>query len=369
MEWVDIKQFPYLALDRKVEEDIFSGAGHLLLRKGMILTTHHVAQLLQHDIRKIRLGESTSVLEQMTGKLGEKHQTFLALYQKQYESLRPVFEAAENNELLPLEEPLVLFEDLIEEALNGINLLEVLQQMQGHSEYTLRHSIHVGLISSLIAQLQNFSKEHVLEIGKSGLMHDIGKLKISNDIIQKPGALTNEEFTEIKKHPEKGYDLLQTNPVVSEMMLLGALEHHERIDGSGYPHRKKGEKLSETGRIVAIADVFDAISSDRSYKRKRSPLTALKVISDDIFAGRLSSKLGMPFVGHMLSSYTGSYAYLSDGRIGQIIQIPLENMEHPMLYVEGKMLSAEESKEVEIIDFADARSKKMYLEKERAEAF
>lgn len=354
MEWINVRERPHTALDRKLAEDVYSDEGILLMRENTVVTNKHVSRLIKLGITKLPLDGYASILEQLDEKFGTKYPVFAQMYKAQFESLRPVFHPADKK-VLHLEEPLKIFEGLTKEALRGINLLEVLQQLQGHSEYTIRHSIHVGLLSSLIAQLQDYPWESVVEMGKSGLFHDIGKLKISRDIIQKPQALTSNEYEEIKKHPAAGHELLRAGNTASPEMLSGALEHHERMDGGGYPSGLKGSEISDAGKITALADVFDAVSSDRSYQRKRSPLTALKVITEDIFAGKLSSEIGMPFVAHMISVYTGSNAYLDDGRIGKIIQISLEDIESPIMYVEGQMITGEERRKIQIIDIADSR--------------
>lgn len=130
---------------------------------------------------------------------------------------------------------------------------------------TRGHSIRVAKYSRMIAGKMGLSQEQCENIYYMGLLHDIGKIGVPNEIINKPGKLTDEEFGEIKKHPVTGYDILaeiKSRPDLS----IGARWHHERIDGKGYPDHKSGEEIPIEARIIAVADSYDAMTSNRSYR-------------------------------------------------------------------------------------------------------
>lgn len=352
MEWVYIHRHAYRALDRKLVEDVYSKHKTLLLKEGTVVTAAHIQLLFQHGISRVAVGGTASVLEQLEQKWEGRHSGFVRAYRLQYEEIKRVFAAAAEGSEIDVTACSRQFEQLAEEALASGSMLVALQQLQGHSDYTYRHSIHVGMLSSLIARLADFPHDMVMEIGKAGLYHDIGKLRISQSIIQKPSALTKEEFQEMKRHPELGVALLEAGGDAPGIIRDGVLEHHERLDGSGYPQGLKEAELSAAGLIVAVADVFDAISSDRSYQKKSSPLRALRIVTEEIFAGKLSSRFGFPFTAQMLQLYTGADVYLSDGRIGKIIQLAPDDLEHPLVLV-GQNAFHLRGSGLSIIDFAD----------------
>ncbi|WP_444684956.1 HD-GYP domain-containing protein [Alkalicoccus luteus] len=355
MKWVYIHRQACRALDCKLAEDVYSKHKTLLLKEGTVVTAAHIQLLFQHGISRIAVGGQASVLEQLEQKWEGRYSRFVQAYRQQFEEIKRVFAAAADGTDIDLTACSDQFEKLAEEALASGSMLVVLQQLQGHSDYTYRHSIHVGMLSALIARLADFPHDLVMEIGKAGLYHDIGKLQIAKEIIQKPAKLTPEEFEKMKQHPQLGVALLKKNGEVPRMIHDGVLDHHERVDGSGYPRGLQGEDLSAAGLIVAVADVFDAVSSDRSYQKKSSPFRALRIVTEDIFSGKLSSRFGLPFTAQMLQLYTGADVYLSDGRLGTIIQLFPDDLEHPLVLVGQDAFNLRGSG-LAILDVADRRS-------------
>jgi energy-coupling factor transport system substrate-specific component len=133
--------------------------------------------------------------------------------------------------------------------------------------YTNGHSIRVAEYAAIIAEKMGYSEDEVENVKNIGMLHDIGKLSISNDILNKPGKLTEEEYNIIKKHAENGYDILKEIEIFPDLA-LGAGYHHERIDGGGYPSGKKGDDIPMVAQIIAVADTFDAMNSTRPYRKK-----------------------------------------------------------------------------------------------------
>jgi HD-GYP domain-containing protein (c-di-GMP phosphodiesterase class II) len=145
--------------------------------------------------------------------------------------------------------------------------------------FTRGHSERVNQFSMLIAEHMNLSNEEKKTLHWASTLHDIGKIAIPEAILNKPGSLTNEEYAAIKSHSETGVAILMPLRPLAES-LPGILHHHERYDGNGYPKRLKGDQIPLIARIIAIADTFDAITSDRAYRKTRSPEEALAIITD-----------------------------------------------------------------------------------------
>lgn len=154
--------------------------------------------------------------------------------------------------------------------------LASLTRIKGYDEYTFVHSINVCILSLTLGRLLNLERESLEQMGIGALLHDAGKMKIPNYVLQKPGKLTEAEFVEIKKHPLYSLEILEKTEGLSNKSKLVALQHHERFAGHGYPFSIQGEEISQFAQIAAIADVYDAITTNRCYKKAASPYEALQ---------------------------------------------------------------------------------------------
>ena len=160
------------------------------------------------------------------------------------------------------------------------NLLSI----TSHDFYTYAHSVNVGVLSVLLSKaLFKGSYAHDMhELGSGFFLHDLGKVRIDQDILNKPAKLTDEEMNEVRKHPLLGYKiLLQTEQLTEECRII-VMQHHEREDGTGYPNRLKGKDIHVYGRICSLADVYDALTSERPYKQGMPPFNALKLMKEQM---------------------------------------------------------------------------------------
>ena len=145
-------------------------------------------------------------------------------------------------------------------------------------EYTFKHSVDVATMSMLIAKQHGLSKREIRDVGIAGLLHDIGKQKIPKEILNKPGKLTDSEFDIMRKHSLYGYQMLREKRDISEQILLGVLQHHEKLNGKGYPLGIPKDKVFSYARIISVADIYDALVTTRPYKKAFSPREALEMI-------------------------------------------------------------------------------------------
>ncbi len=153
-----------------------------------------------------------------------------------------------------------------------------------HDYYTYTHSVNVGVLSvSLAKVLYGRDDKHTLqELGAGFFFHDLGKVSVSNAVINKRGRLTEKEMGEMRTHPYKGYEILENSGFLTKEAELIVLQHHERADGNGYPRGLKGDEIHEYGRICSVADVYDALTSKRSYHSSRSSYEALKLMREEL---------------------------------------------------------------------------------------
>jgi HD-GYP domain-containing protein (c-di-GMP phosphodiesterase class II) len=168
--------------------------------------------------------------------------------------------------------------------LNDNDTLHYLMDITSHDYYTYTHSVDVGILSVALAKsLFKDSRDHDLyALGAGFFLHDLGKVNINKDIINKPGKLTDDEMRDMRRHPALGYKLLyETNQLTAESKTI-VLQHHERADGGGYPKGLRGNEIHIYGRICAIADVYDALTTNRPYRNKMKPFDALKLMHSEM---------------------------------------------------------------------------------------
>lgn len=174
--------------------------------------------------------------------------------------------------------------DVVDLILDDEETSNHLMLITDHDYYTYTHSVHVGVLSICLARniFRRSNAHDFYELGSGFFLHDLGKVRINQDIINKPGKLTDEEMADMKKHPNLGFGILnQTKQMTNEAKII-ILQHHERIDGTGYPKGIRGDELHVYGKICAIADVYDALTTDRPYRKKMQPFEGLKMMKEQM---------------------------------------------------------------------------------------
>jgi putative nucleotidyltransferase with HDIG domain len=156
------------------------------------------------------------------------------------------------------------------------SLMDIVKQVEKKDCYTIKHSDRVANYSAKIAKKMKFNKEQLERLSLSACLHDIGKINVPEEILNKPGRLTNEEYDIIKKHPTDGAEMLKDTNYTELMPIIE--QHHERLNGSGYPHGLKGDEIVIEAQIIAVADTFDAMTEDRAYRRALANDYAIKEI-------------------------------------------------------------------------------------------
>ncbi|MBB6215843.1 HD-GYP domain-containing protein (c-di-GMP phosphodiesterase class II) [Anaerosolibacter carboniphilus] len=207
---------------------------------------------------------------------------------------------------------------IIDDLLNHRNVMVQLCDIRTVDDYTFAHSVNVCVLSIITGISMGYNHQRLRDLGVGALLHDIGKMQIADTILNKPGELNEDEFDVIKKHSDLGYALLCEIPDIAIDVKIVALTHHERYDGSGYPFGKKSEEIHEFSRIVAVADVYDALTSDRVYKQKILPHQAMEYLI--AMAGHLfDPEIVKAFIRYIAVYPLGYIVALSSGERGIII--------------------------------------------------
>ena len=187
---------------------------------------------------------------------------------------------------------------IIDIVLSNENALLSLMKVTEHDYRTHTHCINVSIYAINIGQSLDFTAEELCELGTAAMLHDLGKTQVDAMIINKNGKLTLEEFDKMKTHPEEGYLIAKELGINNERILEGIRNHHEKFDGTGYPQSLKSDNISIYSQIIAICDIFDALTTERPYKKAFSTFDALKLMKDE-FSEHISMKILTHFIRHL----------------------------------------------------------------------
>ena len=246
-----------------------------------------------------------------------------------------------------------------EQVLEGVNecledcggvfgsMIMMLQNLEGLDDSTYAHCVNVALLSSMLGEKLNLKKEEIKILSLGGLLHDIGKLKMPEQIVQKPEYFHEKESESIKKHPMEGYKLLSKKGL-PEDVLMCVLQHHERCDGSGYPYGVKRNQINKYARIVAIADVFETLTSNRVYQEAMTPFEAMRILEDERY-DKYETKYLLTFLEYIAEVYVGMTVRLSNGKTGKIVMANRQALSRPLIQTrDGFIDLSKESKDLVI---------------------
>jgi HD-GYP domain-containing protein (c-di-GMP phosphodiesterase class II) len=207
----------------------------------------------------------------------------------------------------------------VDSILKSPDNLTLMAMLKNRDEYTAQHSMNVCIFAVALGRQMHLNREQLNNLGLCGMMHDMGKMVIPPEILNKPGRLTDDEMRIMESHTEQGRRIL----IDSRDMYSGAIDvahmHHERMNGTGYPRKLTGEHITPFAQMVAVVDVYDAITSDRPYKKGKSHLDAIKILTDISTEGHLNSQLSMKFIACLGIYPAGSLVELISGEVGLVL--------------------------------------------------
>ncbi len=341
----------YLYVGMKVEDEIFNYNGKVvLLGKGSVLDENKIEKL-----KKFNSGENKIyVLPETRKHLIDKKVKLDANSQKIFEAETGYTNIRQKTDEMLLEvrfsnkisnEKVHSLQDDVINQLNTTNLVDIFNLINAPrpvEEYFQRHCVNVGLINGLMGKWLNYSKDDINELVLAGLMHDVGKTKIPQEILNAPRKLTPEEFELIKMHPVYSFELLSESGMFSNRVLNAARHHHEKIDQSGYPDGLPDFKISDFAKITSISDVYDAMVSSRSYKDSCNPLIVLTQFANNEFKG-FDKKFLSAFIRKMPAQLVGKTVLMSGGEMGKIEYIMPNDILNPIVRIGKDIMQASET--------------------------
>ena len=218
---------------------------------------------------------------------------------------------------------------LLKKSRNGIHVFDMLHCLRDLNDQTFAHSINVSLICYVIGSWLGFSRKELETLTLSGVLHDIGKVTLPPELILKPTKLTDDEYETIKTHSVRGYNILREKDVDNHVK-FSAMMHHERCDGSGYPMGLRADQIDSHAKIVAIADVYEAMTSARVYRNAVCPFEVIHILEDEGMT-KYDTQYLMCFLEHLTLSYINSDVRLSNGSEGKIVMLNKHSLSRPVV--------------------------------------
>ncbi len=246
-------------------------------------------------------------------------------------AITELFNEARLGNAISVESCLPLVADISDSLARNSSALIGLARLKHKDEYTYLHSVAVCALMVSLARQLGLDEDAVSEAGLAGLLHDVGKMVMPTEVLNKPGALTDAEFAVMRSHPERGHALLLAAGSLPASALDVCLHHHEKFDGSGYPFRLAGENISLFARMGAVCDVYDAITSNRPYKKAWNPAESLARMAQ--WTGHFDTQIFHAFVRSVGIYPLGSLVRLESGRLGVVIDQHPEKLTEPLVRV------------------------------------
>lgn len=310
----------------RLAKSIYSEAGILLLNAGSVLRFEYLTQLKNKGFASLFIGEVPEDIE-----VPEVISDFVRMEASR--TMREAMISIKHTGGFDAKKLEKIVDMIIDEILAKKDIIVNVMDLKSTGDYTFRHSVNVCILSLMIGRSLLYPHKKMHELGMGALLHDIGKSLISSEVLEKKGRLTDEEFDEIKKHARYGYDILLPFDSLSLLSKHVAYQHHERLNGTGYPRKINTKEIVEYAKVVAIVDCYDAITSDRPYKKKKPPVEAIKELSLPMFKKDFDQK-AMRHLVRMVAPYpVGITVELSDGRSAIVTKINPEAIDRPVVTI------------------------------------
>ena len=249
---------------------------------------------------------------------------YLRCYKNCFASTQNLYYGCANTGTIDMNElaDLIRIENIKELCDDGAKAITQIHNMKRDGDYVIHHALNVGILAGIMAHWLNYKATQVGELVMTGLLSEIGKMKISKGILNKTDKLDADELALVRKHVVFGFAMLMESPLRNlKNVVMGVLHHHERCDGSGYPSALKGDKICDFGKIIAVLDIYDAMAANRSYAKRNSPFDIVKVLYNDALAGKLETRLVVVFIKKLFQAINGSWVGLSDGQRAKIVYL------------------------------------------------
>lgn len=334
-------------------QDIFTDVGQMLIAANTKLDEKHIRKLRLYGVHDVPIKQTSA--DSNVSSLSPAPIKQLVRDSKQFKS----FESSYSDHSISLKDQMLdigqgkninvsqlfsISSDLLNTVKHKNDLFSFLTNLQCFDDYTYTHCLNVSLICHTFGQWLGYNNKELIDISVAGLLHDIGKTKINKSILNKPGKLTDAEYEEMKQHPIYGFQIIEKQNIPYDIK-MAVLMHHERYDGTGYPLNAKNNQVNDFAKIVSIADVYDALTSDRPYRAKYSPFHVIHQFEQE-YLSILDTKLLMTFLRNIAYCYLDSWCMLSTGEEAKIIFINKHSPSRPIVQVDNTIVDLSQDQSI-----------------------
>jgi len=310
----------------KLAKPLYSADGKVLLNAGLELKERYIGRLRDLDVTYVYIEDDLTADIDVPDVVSEKARVEAVASAKQ------VMDQVKLGRKVDASQAKKIANTLVDELSRNHGMLVNFVDMRTRADYLFNHSVSVCILATMTGISLGFDELRLRDLGVGALLHDVGKLMVPQEIVGKTDRLSLSELEEIRKHAEYGFDILRKNPDVSLMSAHCAYQHHERYDGSGYPRQLAGGGIHQFAHIVALADVYDALTSDVTYRKAVPVYEALAIITKA--AGTyFDPELVEHFVANIAPYPIGSVVRLSNNHIGVVVDISHECKTKPVVRV------------------------------------
>ena len=322
-------------------EEAINKYGAVLLGKGTVINNYIISKLVDMGVDSVWIYRENTESLQVNQEVDSKYNELVVMYKDIVQNL---IKGKRIDESTVVEMSSLIFNKIN----NRGSVIKYLSEIRNTDDYTYNHSINTAFYSMLIGDWLKLKESELKTLIQAGLLHDIGKIKIPTKILNKKGYLTREEFELIKMHTTYGYDIVSKSKHIDDSIKSAILMHHEREDGSGYPNGIYGDKTELLSKIVSIADVYDAMISDRVYKEKVTPFEAFKMFTS-IGLNKFDIRILNVFLKNMAMYYIDSNVKLNNNTIGKIVFVSPQDITHPIIQIGSEYIDVSRDKNVKIV--------------------
>lgn len=326
-----------------LDEDIIEEqTGVILIARNMAITKQFIQNLISKEIDKVSIRKEEIPKEKY-------NQPLVDNYSKVGEKLDNLFIKVKNGRKVAASGIVNDMKGFVREIVGERDILTQMRLLKKKDDYTFNHSLGVSILAASLGKWLNYSLEEIEDLAIAGLFHDIGKLRISDNIINKSGNLTEEEFEIMKKHSFYSFEMLSAGGKFNDDILLGVLQHHEKMNATGYPNGVSGDRIHRYARIISICDIYHALTSRRVYRDRESPLKVADYIRSESFS-TLDPYITQVFLKNISKFYVGNKVVLNTGEIGIIVYIHPQDKTKPIVQVANKFIDLLRNHDIEVAD-------------------